>query len=786
MRSLYSGVSGLQAHQTAIDVEGNNIANVNTTGYKYSRVNFADQMYQTLRTATGPEDGLGGKDAKQIGLGVTVDATTKVFTTGSIEQTQAPLDMAIEGDGFFVVSGDNGRTYNYTRNGQFSRDKLGNLVTTGGYKVQGWMRDEDTKTVDTSSPIQNITIPSDLTTEAMATDTVTIKANLNSGTSIGEKKQAISSLDKFHRAYDENGNGVVIADDTTTPVTYEVDEQHNENSRVVHKFDSNQNLIEFAYDMGAVFDSKGEGIGLRAGQGIWTSYRDSTRVTGQLPAGEQQVNFNINGTLINGTIGRNNATATGGLPATTSQENAEQFIRLVNMQSSKTGVVASLNDDNTITFTNDNRTGLTSATKNIRFSAAPDGAGGTSFLVAGLQTVSATNPTALASDGTSDAITAYKYQYVQSGSNVASANGITAAQDDLSRTFTTTEDLRAWLQADARLQGVGGVAAHSTGSITGDTTTDVTVNSSGQFKISRSAGADDAPILNIAVTGFGNTLTGNSGISENSSFTSIMKALEGQMSANGTFRTSQNLFVSSVSSQSEIFDSLGSKHTLSIRYTKVGTTPDYGTEWMIQISVPQPGVINNSGSGLSNVVMGYLKFDDKGGLLTYTPATISFTPNNGARANQNITFDVGTPGNLDGITSFTAPSSVDQNLPNGYTGGNLQSLLTDTNGNIIGTFTNNQSFVLARVATAKFANNEGLLANGGNLFTKTGNSGEPIIGAPNTGGRGKIMPTSLEMSNVDLSRSLTKLIVIQRGYQANSKTITTSDQLLNTLLQLKQ
>jgi len=143
-------------------------------------------------------------------------------------------------------------------------------------------------------------------------------------------------------------------------------------------------------------------------------------------------------------------------------------------------------------------------------------------------------------------------------------------------------------------------------------------------------------------------------------------------------------------------------------------------------------------------------------------------------------------GKFDGLTSFEAPSSTSGQTQDGYPGGDLQQLVVDQTGTIIGVFTNGRSYSLAQVALAKFVNNEGLMSEGGTLFAASPNSGDPIVGTAGTGGRGSIQPSSLEMSNVDLSRSLTQLIVIQRGFQANSKTITTSDQMLNTLLQLKQ
>ncbi|WP_457595335.1 flagellar hook-basal body complex protein, partial [Hydrogenimonas sp.] len=133
--------------------------------------------------------------------------------------------------------------------------------------------------------------------------------------------------------------------------------------------------------------------------------------------------------------------------------------------------------------------------------------------------------------------------------------------------------------------------------------------------------------------------------------------------------------------------------------------------------------------------------------------------------------------------SESATAGISQD---GFPGGDLVGIRIDQSGTLIGSFSNGRSFGLAQIAMAKFANNEGLMSDGGNIFIQSANSGDPIIGKANSGGRGFINSSSLEMSNVDLSRSLTQLIVVQRGFQANSKTITTSDQMLQTLLQLKQ
>lgn len=157
MRSLNSGVSGLKTHQTAMDVIGNNIANVNTTAYKSQSINFSDLLYQTTSAASGPntDTGTGGTNAKQIGLGVKTGAiSTSITTAGSANTTNNPFDIMITGDSFFIVS-DGSNTY-FTRDGSFDVDANGNLVMSStGYNVLGWQVDDDGNIVkDTVSALQ--------------------------------------------------------------------------------------------------------------------------------------------------------------------------------------------------------------------------------------------------------------------------------------------------------------------------------------------------------------------------------------------------------------------------------------------------------------------------------------------------------------------------------------------------------------------------------------------------------------------------------------------------------
>ena len=189
MRSLFSGVSGLKNHQTRMDVIGNNISNVNTTGFKSSRVNFTDMLSQTLSGASTPQDTVGGTNPKQIGLGSAVGAIDMLFTNGSVQSTGVNTDLALSStNSLFVLDRSGSGNYVYTRNGDFQFDALGNYVQAGnGYFVQGWMRDPTTGKIDTGADVDKICIPSGKTMEPKATSLVNYSSNLDAATNVGDQ-----------------------------------------------------------------------------------------------------------------------------------------------------------------------------------------------------------------------------------------------------------------------------------------------------------------------------------------------------------------------------------------------------------------------------------------------------------------------------------------------------------------------------------------------------------------------------------------------------------------------
>ncbi|EHU3480787.1 flagellar hook protein FlgE [Campylobacter jejuni] len=837
MRSLWSGVSGLQAHQVAMDVEGNNISNVNTTGFKYSRADFGTMFSQTVKIATAPTDGRGGSNPLQIGLGVSVSSTTRIHSQGSVQTTDKNTDVAINGDGFFMVSDDGGLTRYLTRSGDFKLDAYGNFVNNAGFVVQGWNINWDTQSIDSSRTPQNIFIDPGMHIPAAKSTEVAIKANLNSGLSVGTAKTPIYGLDSVHGFNKKDGTA------------------KNENDTGITQFyTTSKNSVEVTekgVDCAALFNGKGDGLNLRDGQGIWVSYADSKFST-DVPNGVNVFNPNTQATQ-NGVIfwgDENNAvnldiTLNGVRIQNNSIKSLDQAIEYINTFTAPTdtregtGVKAVRKADGSgIEFINTNADGTTDNMKNIdlvvnqantagerhnltwqannnSFQAASRKQGANSVWIPGNNPVNGTERIQI--------VTAHKYVYSSTpvqldpmynpdggpAFNQANINTPGTAENNYRnavngsllnttvRTFRTTEDLRELLQRDARYgvdyDGSGGFEADGSDVNEG---VKVTVGATGEFIISNPNVQSTPPNgivqnkrrphdISFNVTAYTDA---KGKVSTNMAFTNIFKGFDGVLTVGNSNRQSEQLFLSAFSAGLEIFDSLGSKHTIEVQFVKQSTTQDGGNEWQMIIRVPEPAEINTTGEGPNNIVVGTARFNNDGSLANYSPKTINFSPNNGAAPNQQIKLSFGTSGSNDGLVSSNSASTLTGQATDGYTSGNLKpdAIRVDDKGNILGEFTNGKTFAVAKMAMASVANNSGLEEIGGNLFKVTANSGAIVVGEAGTGGRGEMKTSALEMSNVDLSRSLTELIIIQRGYQANSKTISTSDQMLQTLIQLKQ
>ncbi|WP_270990636.1 flagellar hook protein FlgE [Campylobacter upsaliensis] len=862
MRSLWSGVSGMQAHQIAMDVEGNNISNVNTVGFKYSRADFGTMFSQTVKIATVPTENLGGQNPLQIGLGTSINSTTRIHSQGSVQTTNKNTDVAINGDGFFMVSDDGGLTRYLTRDGDFKLDAAGNFVNNAGFVVQGWNINWSDQSIDTSRSPKNLFIDPGLHIPAAKSTEVAIKANLNSGLNIGNAARPLYALDSVH-GFNKKTGETKDENDAGTTQFYTTSKNSME-------------VTEKGVDAASLFNGSGQGLNLREGQGIWVSYADSTFTTNGNgspdlfdPNNKQtQNNISFWGTTeqavildiqLNGVAIRNDTI-----------KSLDEAIAYINTFTNPTdarqgtGVVASKKSDGTgIQFTNRNENGTTDNMKNINLTVNPANQAGeitNAVWNNGNQTFTFQHGNQQAGPGSANTnniggrvgqstwtigsapagqvrnnveiITAHKYTYTSTpvqippmynpdgGGNFipnnnnnrptdpASANYWDAIRGGLkntqARSFRTTEDLRELLQRDARYGVDYDGDANNANTYDADDINQavkVVVTENGNFSISNSKDTSSIPVgaghgqnnvqttqaknMSFNVTAYTDAL---GKVSTNDAFTKIFKAFDGVQTAGSQKKESEQLKLSAFSAGLEIFDSLGNKHTLEVQFVKQTTTQDGGNEWQMIIRVPEPAEINTTGDGPSNIVVGSARFNNDGSLASYSPKTLNFSPNNGAAPNQQIKLSFGTSGANDGLVSSSSASTLTNQATDGYTSGNLKpdAIRVDDKGHILGEFTNGKTFAVAKIAMASVANNSGLEEIGGNLFKITGNSGNIVVGEAGTGGRGEMKTSALEMSNVDLSRSLTQLIVVQRGYQANSKTISTSDQMLNTLLQLKQ
>jgi len=817
LKSLFAGVSGLQSHQVAMDIESNNIANVNTVGFKYSRANFSNLLAQTRSIATAPQGDLGGKNPVQVGLGSTVASATTIFSQGSIQNSDKNTDVAIQGDGFFIVSPDGGNTYKYTRAGDFKFDANGNFVDNNGFITQGWLRDKNTGKVDSTAPIGDINIPPGLTTPASPTGEVVLKANLNAGTTVESFSPAyavssgspVSPFTSARPAQDVNGLPIASGDlgvmfnDTgkafslqegqgvwvsfvgaeltggaevkksdysvgtptssaagdDTELTINIDglditvADDNVASTAAQNGARYASAINTALanngktDISAMYDSATNE--LRIGNtGLTAIATDVTKAGNSGLADDAAVGANqldLTFTLDDGTTKQ--ITTNGGSGFETISQNAARYVTAINAQTATTGITALFDTaNNKITLTNNNANALSS--HNIRLSAqGNDNAGFTT-------------------PGSSE--TAQTFTYNSTG-GFGGAGSLGA-----SHTFRTIADLRTQLELEAKrdTNGVDGI----------DSKIEVSITDKGKLEISNPGGGADDYDMALAITAYHSNNSPT--ITENPTFTKNLEAMNATLPAGSTGKAfSQSFNAATHSSSIDIFDSLGSKHTLRMEFRKTELSSTTGSRWDMRITVPAPATIDNTAP--TSERKGFITFGPDGSLNNFDPPNVPFTANNGSTPDQQVKLTFGTSGKYDGMTSFDSKSSTSGISQDGFTGGDLVGIRIDQSGTIVGSFSNGRSFGLAQVSMAKFTNNEGLATEGGNIFNQTANSGDPIIGTAATSGRGFIQSSALEASNVDLSRSLTQLIIIQRGYQANGKTITTSDQLLQTLIGLK-
>ena len=244
----------------------------------------------------------------------------------------------------------------------------------------------------------------------------------------------------------------------------------------------------------------------------------------------------------------------------------------------------------------------------------------------------------------------------------------------------------------------------------------------------------------------------------------------------------------SFSTSMSVFDSLGARHVLTFNFVPVDTDGDDKLDqWDLEVTVPGDDAVGGTPGTPLPIHNETIVFDDQGQLISPAANVSITTPGwtNNAAA-QTIDWQVFDPSGQGLLTGFAGPSAVSSNNQDGYPAGELRTLIIDQDGLLSGVFTNGSTLEHARFALANFNNLNGLLSAGQNTYLETITSGPPTIGAADSGGRGLLRSNALELSNVDITKEFTDLIISERGYQANSRIITTSDSVIQEALNLKR
>ncbi|MDD5529856.1 MAG: flagellar hook-basal body complex protein [bacterium] len=678
--ALYTGASGLRAHLLKLDVISNNLANVNTIGFKAGRTTFEEALSRFISSARRADDDMGGINPSQIGTGVNVSSIDNIFTQGSLSSTGVSTDLAIQGNGFFTVRDTSGATY-YTRNGAFSLDSIGHMVTADGLLLQGKMADSDGN-ITSGTSIENIVLPLGVKDPAKATTEAKFTCNLNMeenplGTILNSEIMLGDALSTDAVNGLSNGTGSKMALDSNDTVTFTV----NGTSKTL------------SYDIssdGTASDNRFHSLsGLAA--------ELQSFVTGLAGHAADTV------TVVPGTgAGADTSLrwTTAAVATTATFDSTDDILK--NMFSSYNGTLAAGNMDS------DNFLHTATGTDTLE----------------DLYSLAGTNLGLAAGD-------TLIFSGTNGASSVNTTHGVLAA--------TTLNTLCGWVETDF-----------------GITTGNASIDTNGQLVIEGDKGTDDA--LTASITEAGNTV-----------FNSAMGLSQSQAATDITHTTSF-----------AVYDSLGGSHTVTVEFQKDEITSNL---WHWTASIDN-GTILSGGAG--NV-----GFNSNGSLASfgYTggATAFSFDPENGATNPVTINFNAGTVGALDGITQFESPTTTIMSHQNGYTMGRLSTIAVNGNGEIIGSFTNGITRTLAEVSLANFTNPAGLKKAGNSLWQEDVNSGAAVLGKagvtlPDT----SISAGYLEQSNVDMANEFIEMIIAQRGFEANSKTISLGDTMLSELVNLKR
>lgn len=656
MASLFAGVSGLRNHQVKMNVIGNNIANVNTIGFKGGRVTFREALVQTFKGAGRPSEISGGTNPVQLGLGMTVSTIDNVFQQGGLETTGQITDLAIQGSGFFVLSNNTGQYF--TRAGAFGFDANSNLVDPAtGLFVQGRMADAEGN-IPSTATIGNITMPFGQQDPAQPTTLITLGNNLNS----------VATESNAHMI-SAGATGITTVSNTPT-----VDGAGGVHTLTI--------------------------VGNQATNSSWAGTNVGNNISG------------APGTVLSGNMTLASLGVTDVSGFTISRDNGT-LVEIVSVASINSTVNELINAINQISGIKAELVG-----GEIQLTRTKAGAG-TDYNIELSTSQVTVDPMGLNTTGN---IVGVLFG-VPDGTTQLINNGT-------DHTFVCTD-----------------VFDPTSGSIQPPINLDILIDSNTG--------------LAMGIEGLG-----GGGVE--------IEALSGLSAGTATIETDDTTHAMSTT----VYDSQGGKHTLTLEFLKSVEK----NQWTWSASFLGNEIITGGGSGT-------IEFNPDGSLFSFEyiggATSLTFDPNNGADM-VDVGIDAGSAGQYDGLTGFASAHTASVLNQNGHGLGILDKISFDQSGNIFGIFTNGVSRVLAQIVMADFNNQAGLIKAGQSLYQTSANSGEPIIGVAGETISGTISSGALEASSVDIASEFTNMITAQRGYQANARIITTSDQMLEELVNLKR
>ena len=721
MRSLFSGVAGIKVHQTRMDVIGNNIANINTIGFKSSRTTFSDMLSQLQSSAAAPTDGLGGINAKQIGLGVNVESIDLIFTDSSPQQTGKNTDLALSGNGLFVLK--NGNQSYYTRNGAFMFDESGYYVMPGsGLRVQGWNATDGA--INTNGTPTDINVPVGKTMEATATTAIDYSGNLD------KESLTITRIQPTKTSTGDLGEVTTHNYSTQVAITYtpsggtETTINVTAATKTSYPTEEGSNNVNLKY-------GKVTTVTTGSGDDAVTTY------TAEILDDEGNVLTTLTG--LTGDRPVAGGTYTG---ATATAASSDGSYTSVNVDGTNAlAAKITLSDGSTVNVTS----GYYEVGKSIpvtTLATVYDSLGGVHEVTL-LMDKSPTSTDDNLTDINAIATEKITYTYFDASGNsqtVVLPYGDTSISDD----FTTDENTGDETYQYTKTYNLKKLS---------DTEYSFTDESGDTFTINR-AGTD--PNYTYSYTdksGTPVTVEADDLDLDKLTYARTVNAIKGESGYDNRWR----VYIAPGEGLKGPADS-GYQNSYTITESDGSVTT---------------GTMNN---------INYVYFDDRGQFISNGQrdlGSITFTYSNGngaAEQDSNISFE--------GLTQY-ANNTTSFPITNGNAAGILQSLAIDGNGIISGTYTNGLVQKEGQIAVAQFSNSGGLTKVGTTIYQESNNSGSANIKTISDFGL-SVISSALEMSNVDLANEFSDMIITQRGFQANSKVTTVSDEMLETLVNMKR